>query len=702
MDYIEENINNQEESSSDDLNTTRANLRIIDTDLESQPKLQSNKKEKIVRKNKLVNKLNLINFKNETVRINFRHQKDGRIISFDVLPQLSFGKYLLCLWNQAPDIHQVNRLYVFQNILIKDGQSVLSIDASIRAISEKGICFLLPDKSIQRSSRKARRFTCESLSIQLVQNSIIFSGFLLDFSAYSFRVELHQSPREAYHWLNPKDNVTLIILQGAETIYSSECGVLKQDALNSKKKSVILKPLTSNIQRFCPKEYRSTRIQLSPTPYIIFHHPFTGKLINLKTIDISGSGLSVEDDEDNSVLIPGMIIPELSINLANAFKFKCRAQVVYRNIHEDKDATHIVQCGITFLDMACNDHMRLLSLLHQAENQNIYICNEVDLDELWTFFFETGFIYPKKYKFIQENKTKIRKTYEYLYKTNSNISRYFTWQKKGVVQGHLSMLRFYENTWLIHHLAALPSNQRRVGIDILKQIGAFTYDSHRLFSSHMDYLICYFRPDNKFPNYFFGGIQQKIDNPKACSIDQFAYLHYREQKKVDSDLPEDWQLIKAKLADLNELYDFYEHRAGGLMLRALDLLPDDDMEDRHNLPNEYQKIHMKRQRRVYSLKKNNILKAVVMANISDFALNLSDLTNSVSVFVLDADELTPDILCSAINLISERYEHKTFPVLIYPLSYTEEQIFNYERVYNLWSLSMAHSDDYFKNFNLLI
>ncbi|MBS3758918.1 MAG: PilZ domain-containing protein [Desulfobacterales bacterium] len=704
MDYIEEDKKRKENNPSDDLNTTRANLRIIDTDLDPPPSPPVEKKEKTVRKNKLVNKLNLINFNEETVRLNFKHQRDGRIISFDVWPQLCFGQFLACLWQHPPDIQQIKELYVFQNILVDEGQTVLSIDASIRSLNKKGICFRLPDKSTQRSSRKARRFTCDSLGVNIMQNSITFAGFLMDFSSSSFRVEIHQSPKEAHQWLNPKDNVTLIILKGAETLYSCQCAIIKQDAA-ARKKTLILKPLTSNIQRFCPKEYRSRRLKLTPTPHIIFNHPFTGKLVTLKTIDVSGSGVSVEDDEENSVLLPGMIIPELSINLANAFKLKCKAQVIYRNINpdgNDKDASPVVQCGITFLDMDCNDHMRLLSLLHQNENQNIYICNEVDLDELWKFFFETGFIYPKKYKAIQKNKEKIRSTYEYLYTTNSNISRYFTWQRKGVIQGHLSMLRFYENTWLIHHLAALPSNQRKVGIDILKQIGEFTYDSYRLFSSHMDYLICYFRPENKFPNYFFGGIQKNIGNPKACSIDTFAYLHYRKQREAARGLPEDWELIKSTHNDLNELYNFYEHAAGGLMLQAMDLLPDEDMSNRHSLANAYQKINMKRQRRLYSLKKDNIIKAVFMANFSDFAINLSDLTNSISIFVLEPDKLTPSILYLAISQLSEKYEQKTFPVLVFPFSYTKEQPLKYERLYNLWALSMAYSDDYFKNFDLLI
>ncbi len=701
MDYIEEDKNSDKQIPSDDLNNSRANLRIIDTDLDiPQPPLHE-KKEKTVRKKKLVDKLNLIHFNTQTIRLNFRHHKDGRIISFDVFPQPCFGQFLLCLWGEAPDIHQIKKSYLLQNILINEGQNFISIEASIRAINNKGICFRLPDKSTEGSIRKARRFTCDAINVSLLQNSVAFSGLLRDFSAYSFRVELHPSPKEAYQWLNPKDHINLMIIRNSETLYSSECSIIKLETAK-RKKTLILKPLKSNIQRFAPREYRSTRTRLSPTPHIIFTHPFTEKLVTLNALDLSGAGISVEDDEDNSVLIPGMVIPELAIHLANAFKLRCKAQVVYRNINQQKDADPVVQCGITFLDMDCNDHMRLLSLLHQAENKNLYICNEVDLDELWKFFFETGFIYPQKYKFIQATKEKIRKTYEHLYTTNSNISRYFTWQKKGIIQGHLSMLRFYENTWLIHHLAALPANERRVGIDMLKQVGAFTYDSHRLFSSHMDYLICYFRPENKFPNHFFGGIQEHIDNPKACSIDRFAYLHYRKHKKVNPDLPRNWQLIKSTHKDLSELFTFYEHIAGGLMLQALDLLPDEDMTERHNLSNEYQNLGMKRQRRIYSLKRDNVVKALLMANISDFALNLSDLTNSVSVFVLDDDELALSTLFSAIAQISEKYDQKTFPLLVFPISYAEEQAFKYERTYNLWTLSMDHSDDYFKNFNLLI
>ncbi len=703
MDYTEEAPKNPKGGGDDPENgrsPLKANLRIIDTDIDSPAAPKLKKQEKTLRKKQLVNKLNLINFNKEKIQLNFKNEKDQRIIAFDVFPQICFGSYLLCLWQTAPDLEQIQKHYAMDSLCIKEDQAVITAHAPVRAINRKGVCLSLPEKSLQSSSRRVRRFSCDALNVHVIQNGIVFFGHLVDFSAYSFRVEIHSSATEAYQWLNLHHKINLLVFNGDGTLYSGECAILKKEGVSGKK-FLVLKPLTDNIQRFSPKEYRSKRLELSPTPDILFQHPFTDNLVILKATDISGSGLCVEDDEENSVLIPGMIIPALTIRLANTFKFDCKAQVVYRRETTEESGFSRIQCGITFLDMNCDDHMRLLSLLHQAENKNLYICNEVDLDQLWRFFFEAGFIYPRKYKFIQENKEKIRATYDILYSTNSPISRYFTWQQKGVIQGHLSMLRFYENTWLIHHLAALPSSRLRVSVEILKQIGSFTYDSHRMFSSHMDYLICYFRPENRFSNHFFGGICNNIQDPKASSMDSFAYLHFRKNRKTDQELPEGWQLEKSTHQDLNELNSFYEHISGGLLPDALDLRPDAEMAERHNLANEYKKLNLKRQRKLYSLKHRHTLKAVLMANISNFAINLSDLTSSISVFVLDPEGLSPSILYQPIYQLSEKYELKTFPLLVFPLSYADAQSLPYERTYTLWALNMEHTDAYFKNFNQL-
>ncbi|MDO9263438.1 MAG: PilZ domain-containing protein, partial [Desulfosalsimonadaceae bacterium] len=608
MDYIQKTIEiNLPQQPAD---AAPDSLRIIDTDLDALGKPSVIQNEKTIKKNALVNQLNHIHFKNETIRINFQHTRDDHIISFYAIPQPGFGERLVCLWQEEPDIRQLLTAYRFHNFIVINHQSIITVAAELRSLSGKGICFTLPEKSIQTTSRKTERHSCENLDVQLIQNGVIFLGMLIDFSAASFKIEIKSSPTESFQWINIKDNLNLILSNGKGTIYSGECRILRQQG-NAARKTIILQPVHETIQRFNPQVYRSKRLVLTPSPDIYFTHPLSHKFINLKIIDLSGSGLSVEDDENSSLLLPGMIIPSMTLNFAGSFNFHCKAQVVYRkNIETDGQKT-VIKCGIAFLDMNPEDHMRLLSLLHQTVNRNFYICNEVDMDALWAFFFASGFIYPRKYAFIHEDKQKIKSTYERLYTKNSNIARHFTWQKKGEILGHLSMLRFYQNTWLIQHLAAIASKEQlRVGIEILNQIGSYAYDCHRLYSSHMDYLICYFRPENHFPNHFFGGVARNIKNPKACSIDTFAYYHHRKSAITPACLSDGWTLKTPSYQDLAMFESFYEHQSGGLMLEALDLIPDEEMAQRHDLSSEYSKIELKRERRLYALKHDNVLKAV--------------------------------------------------------------------------------------------
>ena len=114
---------------------------------------------------------------------------------------------------------------------------------------------------------------------------------------------------------------------------------------------------------------------------------------------------------------------------------------------------------------------------------------------------------------IQKNKKQIKETYAKIYTRNPHIARHFIYQDKGTIFGHMAMLRFYESAWMIHHHAARKSALNKAGLIVLDQIGRMINDSHRLYSLHMDYMMCYFRPDNKFPNRVFGGAARNINDP---------------------------------------------------------------------------------------------------------------------------------------------------------------------------------------------
>lgn len=669
--------------------------RLIDTDLDT----GTTEKNRTLAKTKLVNILNFRHFKNANIQIHFHHVESRRKLVFEAIPQPCFGKYLICLWRDASAPPSDPENYRLTGFAFSRGVEFIHAEAGVRALSAKGICLVLPEKAKITSSRLSVRHECHSIHARLLQNGVIFAGSLKDFNASAFCVTLSSSEDASpVQFLNTAGTLTLMLESEKGTLYSGECRISKSSE-STHGKVLVLEPLKSTVQRFAPREYRSRRISISPAPDIVFIHPLTGTLININAVDISGAGVSAEEFRENSVMVAGMIIPDMTINFSNAFSFRCQAQVAYTRSLTPEQGKEIIKSGIAFLDMDPNDHVRLMSLIHHAENTHSYICNRVDIDTLWEFFFETGFIYPKKYAFIQPYKEEVKKTYEKLYTCQSAVARHFTWQQNGAIFAHLAMLRFYENTWLIHHLAAKTGKRPASGTDMVDQISSFAYDTHRLASSQMSYLICYYRPTNHFPAHFFGGAAEHINNPDACSVDEFSYHHTR-LGSADKKLERGWTLSQSEYDDLCELNNFYDRHSGGQMINALDLVAEKPVRTRSNLADRYHEMGLWRERRVFALRWKNEAKAIIMANISDFALNLSDLTNCISVFVIDR-KIPYDTLHKAISMLGEYYASAKTPVLVYPLSYAEKAGLSYDRVYCLWAMNMQYTDDFFKVYHSL-
>jgi len=653
---------------------------------------------KEIRKKHLINKLNYINFQDGTVLVNFKHFKYDHTVSHRAKPQPCLGEELKCLWIDTDKIGRQLSSYKFQEVVIPNGKKIILVKSNEINIDDTGIRLVLPDTCWEISPRKMRRHSCKGIKVQLIQNSASFNGVLIDFSTASFRIEITANPPQTFQWIDPDIPVDLIFSDGNEILYSGECRILKQTG-GHKTRSYVLEPARYQIQRFKPKEFRSVRQKLVPSPSIIFKHPFTEKMVNLKVVDLSGTGFSVEEDRRNAVLLPGMIIPELELNFASNFSVKCKTQAVYRQLMGEEKNSNWVKCGMAILDISIEDHGRLSALLHQAKDDHSYICNRVNMDDLWGFFFKSGFIYPKKYAFLEANKEKIKAIYKKLYTQNQKIARHFIYQDKDRILGHMAMVRFYKNSWLIHHHAADRSDLHKAGVSVLDQIGRFVNESHRLSSNQMNFVFCYFRPENKFPNRVFGGVFENIKDPKGCSIDTFAYFHCRKTLNDEPRLERPWDLMEAQPEDFFELKNFYEFSSGGLMLDAMEL--DQDSVGIEELSKVYQQLGFIREKYVFSLKRNGKLKAVFMVNISDIGLNLADLTSSIKIVVVDSNELSKDILYLALSELSKKYEQDEIPVLLYPVDYAENSYIPYEKLYNLWALNLQYLDHYFRYLNRL-
>jgi hypothetical protein len=644
-------------------------------------------------KDRIVNAINYLHFQGRTVYAIFKHVQYNTTVTVEAFPFPCHKNYLHLSWKDQGMLRGRSNSYAFQGVLVDAGKSIFSLKPDLVDIDEKSISFDISKVvGTDVTVRTAERYPCHGVDVEVVQNGLSCKGRLNDFSAFSFSAAMSLGNFLSFRYITPEIAITVFIKKGEELLYSGECRVIRHNE-GVKERTFVLEPAVHHLYRFKPKTHRSPRHRLHPSPNIIFVHPFSGKTVSLKIDEMSGSGFSVTESYESSTLVPGMILPHLDVEFAYGVKVSCRAQVMTRRIVSDTSSPAspdtIVRSGIAILDMDPASQTFIASILHQATNKNSYVCNRVDIDELWKFFFKTGFIYPKKYCSIHENIDKFRETYRKLYLESPDIARHFIYQDKGQIQGHISMIRFFENTWLFHHHAAVGPG--KAGLVVLDQIGRYVNDFYNMHSSHLQYVICYFRPENRFPNRVFGGYARHLATSKLCSLDDFAYVLFRKSQLL-LPLPASMTLEPSTASDLSELEDYYSYLSGGLMLTAFELDP--TYPSHSSIKSIYEKRGMRRDRLLYSLKEGENLKALFMVNISDAGLNMSNLTNCVTAFVLDGNNLILNHFCSACNIVVRNYAEDETQILVYPVSYAEKIALRHETVYRLWSFDTQHTDHY--------
>jgi hypothetical protein len=96
------------------------------------------------------------------------------------------------------------------------------------------------------------------------------------------------------------------------------------------------------------------------------------------------------------------------------------------------------------------------------------------------------------------------------------------------------------------------------------------------------------------------------------------------------------------------------------------------------------------------------MEAVAMVNLADVGLNLSDLTNSITLFILEEQDLTGEIVLEAVSALMRHLGHQELPVLIFPEAAARSLGIPVEKHYVMWSLKPHHSDSYNRSLNAIL
>jgi hypothetical protein len=624
----------------------------------------------------LTNRLNLVHFMDGVVFALLKHLVYEERILLEAYPEPCSGDKLTCRWAHEPSIGPELQDYDLQYIIIADGQCLTLVPAIIQDIGSKHFSIQLPLESYALGQRQARRYACRGITSELIQNGFLAKGELLDFSRIGFRVRVRPETPCSFHWFNSEELATIHLRDDKQIFFSSVCRSIREQG-NKIVKEIVFTLADVSATSFKKKQYRNPRQKLLPSPTLYFQHPLFKKEVKLKASDISTTGISVQEKAEESILMQGMVIPELIIDFAGESRIKCVAKVIY-GLREEKEG---IRYGFAILDMDIGAYTRLADILANALDPFANVSTKVDMDCLWAFFFESGFMYPSKYRLIYSHRDDFKNTYKKLYQESPEIARHFTYERNGRIYGHISMVKAYERAWLIQNHAANKVGKTWSGFAVLRQIIHYLNDLYRLPSARTDFVMCYFRPENKFPDRVFGGFARGLGDPRGCSIDLFTY-HLHTALSVGARLPERWTLRKCSRLDYWQLLRFYDHHSGGLLLDAINL--GQDVFEEEPLSQVYERLGLLRNLTAYSLTHEKELNAILIVEQSDMGLNLSELLNGIKVFVINPHGLPWKVLSTAIGQLAPLYDMHKVPVLIFPYEYADAHDIPYEKKYQLW------------------
>ncbi|NLD81358.1 MAG: hypothetical protein BWX99_01493 [Deltaproteobacteria bacterium ADurb.Bin151] len=640
---------------------------------------------KTVSQRKLINLWNNIHFMDGTVQVHLRHYHNNKEILVEAYPVPCSDQSMTCYWPEK------NRSFVenakILNIILMDGLTVFLLPAKIKDSQEDHFTITIPDKAYVLGKRQARHFNCHGVRATLVQDGFQAQGQLTDFSSRAFTIKVRPEGIGSFRWFNADRLSTINLYRNGRMVCSVYCRCIRQTA-DQGIREIVFSPTTSQINRFLKKKWRNPRVGVNPRPNITFEHPLISKNIQLDIKNLSSSGFSIELSAEEDVLMPGMIIQDLKMNFSGALPISCKAQVLYRR----REKKNLICYGFVILDMDVVAYNRLSHIVMNILDPSIHVADEVDADRLWEFLFDSGFIYPQKYNIIHANRQMMKQTYQRLYRDNPEITTQITYQRNGRIYGHASMIRSYRRTWMVHHLAARPLGKKRTGLQVLKSIMHYFNGLYRLPTVGMDYMMFYFRPENSFPDHFFGGFARHFKNPRACSMDLFSYLNYPTTCSRKP-LPNGWSLGECTATDLEELDFFYRNTSNGLLLDVLRL--DKDSEEGVQLAELYARQGFIRSCHSLALSQHGRVKAVLVVNQSNVGLSLSDFLNGLKILVTDAAGLPWPVLSAAISQVVGCYRVEQIPILVYPSDYfkTQEVPF-FQKKYNLWIIDAHRAREY--------
>jgi hypothetical protein len=394
--------------------------------------------------------------------------------------------------------------------------------------------------------------------------------------------------------------------------------------------------------------------------------------------------------------VTGLVLNDIYINISpNDLKLKACIKITYCTPEKDSEGKRLIVLG-KFLGMSIDLIKAVNHLKDGLVDLRLVEAKTEDFEQLMEFFFESGFIYSAKRKQLQKYAASVKKTNLKLLQSNGPIVKKVIFKDDRQIKGHISALRFFDHTWLIHHMTTHNSPGTAIARAILTSMVNFFLDPSANRKVNTNFVTCYFQPTNLYPEMVFGEFQRSVANPEICdmtdldvcvlSVEETILRVKKEKSKIKCHEAKTEDLVHLERL-LVTLGHYFLIRIEGLTAEGMTKL---------EVSAEYEKMGLYRKRRVFVAthpESGEIVYAV--CNYASPGCNLSELTNSFRFYYSGGkSKFIPELINALSRHVLSSYQttEMSAPVLLLGTDQTMPDQFKKIRRYRYWFLDAAYID----------
>lgn len=431
-------------------------------------------------------------------------------------------------------------------------------------------------------------------------------------------------------------------------------------------------------RREIPRHQPSERAGIT----IRFQLPFAERAVEVEPRDFSVHGFGFELTEREGPVIPGTQLRSITVRGIGSPFTRYRGVVRYARVVYQRGERYY-RCGVSLKGVNGGQGYRMADTLVTDQLPDVKSGQGMRLEDLWSFFYASNFIYPKKEEAMRPILNQVQNTFTTLLRDpDSPILRTIVVESdENTVTAHMSLLRAYSNTWIMQHLASV--GMQKGNRNAAKDINIGTVDTLSQFGDAR-WMRAYFQPSKSFPDKIAGVFARRVEDHKQSNLNIYSYLSSPTSLANESSIP--LSVSPANKGDLNLLESYFIAEDS-----LLEFLAEDGQCDEMGLESigrQYDRYGLHRRRRFIVAELNGRVCGIASLEFSSFGLNLSEVTNRCTIHVWEHEPFAIISLAEYARCLN-RSQGIPFCIVLVKPEHAPTLIargFNHSRDYACWTL----------------